>query len=178
METWSLFANNIAVNCYEQRTFYNLILLNMKSLRHLFKDQNLSWGNQLFKLLRFIVARMPSGWCRWQTYTQSQRYHSLACTLGHRVVLYMWPCVAGCNMIIDIRCTCQRVCMQGKVTVMEWPTWLPYSCFSYLCRKPTEAWSKDSILFEKTRKGNDVHGVTSVMDRHTPNKFLYWWSWR
>ncbi len=26
-----------------------------------------------------------------------------------------------------------------KVTVTEWPTWLPYSRCSYLCRKPTEA---------------------------------------
>ncbi len=28
--------------------------------------------------------------------------------------------------------------MHGKVTVTEWPTWLPYSCCSYLCGKSTE----------------------------------------
>ncbi len=37
-----------------------------------------------------------------------------------------------------------------KVTVTEWPTWLPYSRYSYLCRKPKRQdkyhWSREVLL--------------------------------
>ncbi len=54
-----------------------------------------------------------------------------ACTFGYKVVLYMYVYVAFMSVSMDMY-------GNGKVTVTERPTWLPYSSCSYLCRKPTE----------------------------------------
>ncbi len=40
---------------------------------------------------------------------------------------------------VHVQLTWPRILLVPRATVTEWPTWLPYSRCSYLCRKPTEA---------------------------------------